>query len=176
MNAPIYFEGEAKKGANNVVSMLLMNLYTEGVMGPEVKEGPVKELNFVFDNCGGQNKNRVVLRWLLWLVQLGVAKTARAIFLVRGHTKNDCDRLFNLMKHQYRKQNSYTPNDLIDLMNQHPDVNAHHFLKERFADWDLYLDTFMKNPQGVKKNHIFTCKDTDKDALYLQECEGDKEI
>ena len=171
LTAPLYFEGEAKKGGNNVVSMLLKNLYDEGVM--ETFEtrggGPVKELNFIFDNCSGQNKNRMVLRFMLWLVQMNVCLTARAIFLIRGHTKNDCDRMFNLMKQQYRKSNSYTPDDCITLLNKHDDVNAYHFKTEWFGDWDTYLDKFVRKPTQVKMNHIFTCYHTDKDAIYTQE-------
>jgi hypothetical protein len=54
------------------------------------------EINLVFDNCAGQNKNRMVYRMLFFMVKLGVCKTARAIFLVKGHTKNGCDRMFKL--------------------------------------------------------------------------------
>lgn len=89
LTASIYFEGEAKKGANNVASMLLKNLYDEGLVAYSSHQKRVKELNFVFDNCGGQNKNRVVLRLIMWMVEIGITETARAIFLVRGHTHQE---------------------------------------------------------------------------------------
>jgi hypothetical protein len=56
------------------------------------------------------------LRLLHFIVKRKIAVVAsRAIFLVRGHTKNACDRLFNTMKKQYRKVNSFTPNcDLLE--------------------------------------------------------------
>ena len=60
-----------------------------------------KEINFVFDNCGGQNKNRMVLRFMIMLAKLKMARVVRAIFLIKGHTKNDCDRMFNLLKYDW---------------------------------------------------------------------------
>ena len=103
-------EGEGKKGGNNVASMLFAELKRQQLISDDMDASvisKVKEINIVFDNCAGQNKNRMVLRFMLWLVSKGVCKTARAIFLVRGHTKNHCDRMFNLLKQTYRKSNIY---------------------------------------------------------------------
>jgi hypothetical protein len=114
--AYIYTEDIVRKGGNNVASLLMLHLQSHITAATTMSE-PFKELNLVFDNCGGQNKNKHVLRLLHFLVKTQVATTARAIFLVRGHTKNDCDRLFNtIMKKQYRKSNCFIPQDLIDCM------------------------------------------------------------
>ena len=83
-----------------------------------------KEINFVFDNCTGQNKNRMDNRLLFFMVKLSITNVACVIFLVKGHTKNDCDRMFNLIKSKYRKVNCYCSADLIALVNEHPQVNA----------------------------------------------------
>jgi hypothetical protein len=56
------------------------------------------ELNFILDNCSGQNKNQMVLRLANLLVELGMFKLVNFLFLVRGHTKNPCDRMFNILK------------------------------------------------------------------------------
>jgi hypothetical protein len=82
------------------------------------------EINLVFDNCAGQNKNRMVYCMLFFMVKLKVCRVARAIFLVKGHTKNDCDRMFNLMKYDYRKVDCYSPPELIEIANQHPHLYA----------------------------------------------------
>jgi hypothetical protein len=105
LTAWLYSEAQAKKGGNNVASLLWAHLEHKGII-EQAKEEPFKEINLVMDNCGGQNKNRHVLRLLFFIVKRKIAKVARAIFLVRGHTKNDCDRLFNTMKKDYRKTNS----------------------------------------------------------------------
>jgi hypothetical protein len=123
LTALMFSEGEGKKGGNTVASMIWKYLGLTKLC--DSNNGPVLEINLVFDNCTGQNKNRMVTRLLLFfLVKLGICKTARAIFLVKGHTKNDCDCMFNLMKYDYRKVNCFTPPELIALVNKHPQVTA----------------------------------------------------
>ena len=63
--AYIYTEGEGKKGGNNVVSLIHDTLKKKGVFEDAERLGPGKSLTLVFDNCGGKNKNRIVLRYAL---------------------------------------------------------------------------------------------------------------
>ncbi|OWZ10492.1 LOW QUALITY PROTEIN: hypothetical protein PHMEG_00016659 [Phytophthora megakarya] len=56
------------------------------------------------DNCGGQVKNNHVLQFLLCLVHTGSLKGATLSFLVKGHTKNQCDRHFGYIKRHYAKR------------------------------------------------------------------------
>jgi len=165
--AHTYFEDEAKKGGNNVASLIYRQLLHDGFLQESKKF--VKELNFVFDNCGGQNKNRMVLRMLVYLVRRKVCDVARAIFLIKGHTKNDCDRMFNLMKKEYRKKNSYTPKDVIDNLSQHPDVDVLRAEVNHFLNWDSFFDKYMHRTEKIKTNHVFTCTALKPFALQVQE-------
>ena len=131
-----------------------------------------KEINFVFDNCTGQNKNRMVTRLLFFMVKLSVCRTARAIFLVKGHTKNDCDRMFNLMKYDYRKVNCYTPGELIALVNKHPQVQAIAMEHSDFKDWDRLENALVQKAEGILKNHVFVVSSSDSNAITLQEYAG----
>ena len=115
-----------------------------------------KELNLVFDNCTGQNKNRMVLRLLFFIAKLGVARKVSAIFLVKGHTKNDCDRLYNLLKALYRRHDVFTPAELMELINSHPQVNALAMETDDFKDWDELEDTMITKPKKTADYHIFT--------------------
>ena len=126
----IYIEGEANKGGNAVASMIWKTLNFKGLINGQT----AKEINIVFDNCAGQNKNRMVSRLLFFMVKLKLCLTARAIFLVKGHTKNDCDRMFNLMKYDYRSVNVYTPPELLELINRHPQVKAIWMRSNDFRD------------------------------------------
>ncbi len=72
-------------------------------------------LNIVFDNCSGQNKNNTVLKLAAWLMAMGYFKSVQFIFLVVGHTKNPADRLFNSLKHDYRKQSLFTIDELASV-------------------------------------------------------------
>jgi len=106
----VYHEGMARKGANNVASLIIKTLMKEGVM----REGEMGgELVITFDNCSGQNKNNTVLKLMVYLVECGYFKNVWFIFLVVGHTKNAADRLFNLLKKFYRKKNIYTMSQLV---------------------------------------------------------------
>lgn len=176
-----YLEDQGKKGGNNVTSMLWQEMKRKGLV-PEydannnIPEGhvPAKEVNIVLDNCGGQNKNRMLLRLLFFMVKRGLCKVARAIFLIRGHTKNDCDRMFNLLKINYRKQNIYTPKDLFKSINSHQDIDA--IKPEGFYNWDLVQDRYLDLPQTIKKNHIFTVdsnRNPECSSLFVEKCNGE---
>ena len=55
----------------------------------------------MFDNCRGQNKNRMVLRFMVVLTKLDIARAVHANFLIKGNTKNDCNGMFNLLKYEF---------------------------------------------------------------------------
>ena len=67
LTAYFYMEGDAKKGGNNVASMLIDYLHQKGLTD---SNNTAKTINFVFDNCDGQNKNKMVLHVLLYIVQM----------------------------------------------------------------------------------------------------------
>jgi folylpolyglutamate synthase/dihydropteroate synthase len=98
-----------KKGANNVASLVVKTLTRLNLL----REDSVGELNIIFDNCSGQNKNNTVLKLAAWLKAMGYFRRVNFIFLVVGHTKNAADRLFNSLKHEYRKQDIFTMEVLI---------------------------------------------------------------
>lgn len=130
LHATLYLEGQAKKGGDNVASMICSHLKKERLLLSDdsaelpVTWKPLKQLNLWFDNCGGQNKNRMVLRLLMVLAQRRVAEEINFNFLVAGHTKNDCDRLFNLLKMVYRDSNCYVPSQMTSILNEAPQVTA----------------------------------------------------
>jgi hypothetical protein len=97
-----YHEGQGSKGGNNVASLLMKVIKDLGWLIPGECGG---RLSIVMDNCGGQNKNKMVLRLALYLVEKKLFKCVEFIFYIRGHTKNVCDRLFNLLKINYSKAN-----------------------------------------------------------------------
>jgi hypothetical protein len=74
------------------------------------------------DNGTGQNKNKMVLRYALILVELGYYKEVNIIFLVAGHTKNACDRLFNALKSKYRESDIFSADKLIEVLSVAKDV------------------------------------------------------
>jgi hypothetical protein len=172
LTAYCYYEGEAKKGGNSVCSILWKYVLAQGLLDGSSK---AKEINFVFDNCGGQNKNKMVLRFMIMLAKLGIADVVRAIFLIKGHTKNDCDRMFNLLKYDYRNTNVYTPMQLIECINKHPQVTAIAMeTDEDFLEFSSLQDMLMiKAIHGCSKHHVFTVHGNNANKMIMQEANGE---
>ncbi len=72
------------------------------------------ELNIVFDNISGQNKNNSILKLVPNLFEMGYFKNTNSIFLIVGHTKNAANCLFNFIKKENWKTNIFIMQDLFD--------------------------------------------------------------
>ena len=156
-----------KKGTNNVASLIMKTLRHLNIL---CKDSVGSELNIVFDNCCGQNKNNTVLRLAPWLAQLGYFLEINFIFLVVGHTKNAADRLFNSLKTLYRKKNLYTFDQLVEALGTSRTITIHPAMSEDFLDYGKLFDFIYKKLQGqVKQNHIFTCYWGNPDEICVKE-------
>ena len=186
LTAHTFIEGDGVKGGNTVASLLWKELDALGLIparDPVSKKllnkdhEAAKEINIVMDNCIGQNKNNMVIRLLYFMVQRKLCKVARAIFLVKGHTKNDCDRLFNLMKIDYRKQNIYTPGDLMTCIAMQPDVKPIAVDASDIVLWSELQDEHMPTLSiGVQANHIYSVDSArDVQKLYINEWNGEED-
>lgn len=155
LRAYIYHEGEGKKGGNNVASLLMKDLADRGWI--DVTQGPRQELTVIMDNCGGQNKNRMVLRLAILLTELQYFKEVNVCFLVAGHTKNSCDRLFNSLKKEYRKSDVFSVDDLITKLSVCKNVVPVRVETEDFKDYDEFENKIYKKIQTgtVNRAHIF---------------------
>ena len=67
------------KGANSTVSMLHHFLETYGI--------GEQHLRLHADNFVVQNKNNIIMGYLVWRIMTGANKTIEISFMVRGHTK-----------------------------------------------------------------------------------------
>lgn len=99
----------------------------------------------------------------------------RSVFLIVGHTKNAADRIFNLVKLQYRKRNLFTFGQLTEAVATSEHVSVHSTTVEDFKDWETHLNNFYTDYSGmVKQNHIFSCnykenRDGNRLNAYLRE-------
>jgi molybdopterin/thiamine biosynthesis adenylyltransferase len=80
----------------------------------------------------------MVLRLALYLCECGFYKSVEFVFLIVGHTKNPCDRCFNLLKSSFRNSNVYTMAELLEKLNENSNTSATFF--ESHRDWNTYLD------------------------------------
>ena len=91
----VYHEGVGLKGANNVCLLIVKTLRLMDIMK---QDDMGRDLNIIFDNCSGQNKNNTALKLLVWLTEMKFFKKGNLIFLVVGHTKYLSGGLFNAFK------------------------------------------------------------------------------
>ena len=81
------------------------------------KNHKMPEIAILVDNCGGHNKNNVIIRFLNMITEGGLFGTATFHLYIKVHTKNDCDRAFNSLKVMYRKQNISTFEKCCEIFN-----------------------------------------------------------
>ena len=175
MYARVYHEGIAKKGMNNVCSLIMKTLSELNLLRDS---DPGKELNIIFDNCKGQNKNNTVLRLVPFLVEMGFFKAVNFVFLVVGHTKNAADRLFNSLKKIYRHDNLYTMQQLIKALNTSKRVTVTESKEEDFLDYDTFFNLFYKKfEKKITQNNIFSCsvKDMKNNAVIVKFRESNRD-
>ena len=100
----VYIWGEVMHiGEHTIFSCLYWDLVMQGI----INGTKVKHLVIIADNCPGHNKNFCVVKLCAWLVEAGWAKEVTLLFLIKGHTKNNCDIKFNLLKRGTRGINIF---------------------------------------------------------------------
>ena len=173
----VYQESTGRKGGDNVASLIMKSLQSFGWL----EDNTVSTLNIVFDNCPGQNKNNHVSRLVPFLVELGYFKRVEFMFLIVGHTKNNCDRWFNTLKSKYRKSNVYTMPQLIDVQGTvSKQVKVSTVADGDFKGYNSFLNKFYRSIPSISKSHIFVCDSRDamntdtKRILRTYECNPDK--
>ena len=158
LHAYVYPESAGAKGANNVVSFLYHFLKANYFTNHQ-HNGPLPALNLIMDNCGGQNKNNTVIKACAYFVEVGWFKEVSINFLIKGHTKNSCDRCFNLLKQQYHKNNVYSFSHCLEVLRSCPLVEVIDATDLSY-EWSKLLNSFYMNVVSgtVQKNHIFKFK------------------
>ena len=169
----VYTESEGQKAGNNVASLIVKTLYKLGW----IDHNGITTLNTVFDNCPGQNKNNTVIRLVPYLLEMGYFHHVEFMFLVVGHTKNNCDRWFNTLKSRYGKFNVYTKLQLLKfLFTVSKQVNVWTVNDGDFKGYGSFLSQFYCAIPAVTKSHLFMCGDKDalnnntKRVMHTYEC------
>ena len=146
MYCHVYHEGIGKKGGTNVASLIVKTLQYINILK---QSDPGGELNIIFDNCSGQNKNNTVLKLALWLKEMGYFKQVNFVFLIVAHMKNACDRLFNSLKHEYRKRNTFTMDKLIDALSVSRTISIIRTKHNDFLNYDALFKVVYNDLKGL---------------------------
>ena len=91
------------------------------------------------------------------LVEGGYFSTVNVCFLVKGHTKNSCDRNFNSMKQHYHKKNAHTKEQALTRLSKSNNVTMIGVDSAFFLNIDsIQKDLCKKYPSStISKGHLF---------------------
>ena len=82
------------------------------------------EISILVYNCGGQNKNNLIIRVLNMINQRGFFGTDNFNLYIKVHTKNDSGRAFNSLKVLYWKRNFFTFEKCCEILNTRNNVEV----------------------------------------------------
>ena len=107
-----------------------------------------------------------MLRYLVWLCEAGYFSRVQLSFLIKDHTKNACDRMFNLLKFIYRNVNIYAYSQLTEVLDTHQDITVLPTESTSMFDFQEWLDScyIWVRSGTVCSEHVFTIT---KDKLKL---------
>ena len=116
------------------------------------------------DNCGGQNKNRIVLWFLCWWVLQGSFQEISLKFQIKGHTRNAVDRGFGQVKQKQVKEEIWTPTDYGDVVKRSTKSGSNIPVdlskkecegNDIFYNWQECFESHCKQLPGIQKYHFF---------------------
>lgn len=135
----IWDESITGSGGNEIASCLL-----KVVSHPNFPKR--KNLVIWSDNCIGQNKNKIILMLLIYLVSKSIYEKVEQKFLISGHSYLACDRYFTLIERRKRVVKNYTPEDIGNMIaearHQRP-FNVIHMQKHDFKDFQSTADEYL---------------------------------
>ena len=81
------------------------------------KNHNMPKITILVDNCGGQNKSNVMIRFLNIIKEGIFFGTATLYLYIKGHINNDCNRAFNRLRVLYHKKNDLTFEKCCEILN-----------------------------------------------------------
>ncbi|XP_055912304.1 uncharacterized protein LOC129946218 [Eupeodes corollae] len=164
-NCYVWDETIAKKGCVEVSNCLLKFIEEYVTKG-------VRNFHFWSDNCGGQNKNKVLFGFFGWASKnFKVNITHR--FLEKGHTQNEGDSVHALIEKSQKNKIVYTPIQWYSIIRnaktKEPVYKVTEMIQDDFKDFKTfsYSLNWIKNTgvESAKSSCIQKCSATTKTIL-----------
>ncbi len=132
-----YDEREAAKGADEVLSFLHDFLANRVIKTPNIR--------IHADNCRGQNKNRYVMWYLVWLISTGRLKRAEIKFMIKGHTHFIVDSGIGHTKRELRRSDVFCLKHWAEVINRSAKTNRAKIVAgSDVCDWKKGLNSYFK--------------------------------
>ena len=160
--------GDCGKGANAVISRLHF-FFDHHSLGE-------KEVFLHADNCTGQNKNNMMIQYLVWRTLTDLHSDITLSFLVVGHTKFSPDWCFGLFKRQYRRTKVGSLKDIVRVANMSAECNFAQLVCQEDGttivptyDWASFLAPHLKKLPAIKKFHHFRMSTSKPGVVFCKE-------
>lgn len=145
----IYPQITARKGANEVVSMLHHFITT-------ILNSSVRHLQIFCDSCPGQNKNFIMFRYLHYIVhQVNRLDYIQITFPIRGHSYLECDKNMGLIN---KKARAETPSDWVYVFrNARTKPSPFQVIEveqDLFRSWTTFLTKYYKKNSPIATRDI----------------------
>jgi hypothetical protein len=112
-----------------------------------------------FDNCYRENKNRWMLAYCCWLVELGIFLEVMISFMVEGHTHEDIDQMFGTMSQYRRGHPCYSiPHFFAGLQNEGFPSSATRPVMQELSlvyDWVAWFAPHLFDMDHHSRYHVF---------------------
>jgi hypothetical protein len=156
----LYDERCMGKGADALCSLRLAWHVRERKRLEADNGSPPKYFIGIYDNCVGQNKSNVTMKFAAYL-SLVFYERVLLLFYLPGHSHMICDRVVGWCKRSIKGKNIYDPAGLCESMNGVNNVNCSylsHTKSDRCA-WEGFSDLFNKYfnpmPLGFTDYYVF---------------------
>ena len=143
-----YDEREAGKGPNEVISFLHHFLVNRRIQTPNIR--------IHADNCTGQNKNKYVLWYLMWLVTTNRLSHIELKFMIKGHTHSIIDGGIGQTKKELRRSDVFCLEHWRNVINRSAITNRAEIVNgNNVYDWKSALGQYFKPLKGISKYQHF---------------------
>jgi hypothetical protein len=133
----------------------------------------IKRVCIFLDNAGSTNKNRYLFSWAMEVVEGDQLDHFRFCFLLAGHTKFAPDRLFSLVANEYKREDTFTAEELRCICQKFG--SAHIEDGANILPWRASLVKKYSELPGVRKLHDFVIvRSGDKVVMKVRDscCKG----
>lgn len=152
----IYTERKGGKGANEIASMLHNAVELHGCL--DLASEHPSTLIVWADNRSDQNKNSFVLWYLMFLVDCDLFSDVSLKFLIKGHTKNPCDRGFGYVKKHVLNNPCWNVKELVDCVGRSStavDVINLEDEQQPFRDFKSFLGGYYNKLREIRQYQLF---------------------
>lgn len=156
-----YDEREAGKGSNEVISFLHEFLST--------REAKTQSIMIHADNCTGQNKNKYVIWYLIWLAATGRIKRIELKFMIKGHTHFIVDSGIGHTKRELRRSDVFCLDHWAKVINRSATRNKARIVNGNDVyDWKEGLSPYFNAFNGMTKFQHFAMDSTDPGQVWMK--------